>query len=126
MSDCLTKDARYAIKAIYDTYQKRRKSGMSKSNAAHFWIFDDVGCTKLSVVDFRDTLGELKRAEFIEAFYADYNLTEKGISYMENIHRNKPESILNWLETGASVIGALSGCGIGSVASTLIDKLSDK
>lgn len=95
----LTKESRRVLKAIYDVYLDRRKSGSSRSVAVRF---DDpmFGCPKFD--GFEDAKQELSNAGLIKCYITgDFDLTDDAIIFMENFTK---DSILKWLEFGTNLI----------------------
>ena len=95
----LTKESRRVLKAIYDVYLDRRKSGSSRSVAVRF---DDPMFGGLKFDGFEDAKQELSNAGFIKCYITgDFDLTNDAIIFMENFTK---DSVLKWLEFGTNLI----------------------
>lgn len=95
----LTKESRKVLKAIYDIYRDRRKSGMSKSASTYFDSQADGGPEICGIDDAKQ---ELSRVGFIcYDVLGGFELKDEAIIFMENFSK---DSILKWLEFGANFI----------------------
>ncbi len=88
----LTKDADLVACCIYREYLNRRKSGISKREAAGFSQDFYKSTDKLSswsMDDFLYTLGELRRAGFVRTYITgSFGITDQLIIYMESRFKN--------------------------------------
>lgn len=84
----LTKDADKMICCIYKTYLQRRKDGTPKPSARQFeenYFSTDKILSSWHNDDLDDTLLEIARAGLIKIdICGNFDLTDKGIIYMEN------------------------------------------
>lgn len=95
----LTKESRRVLKAIYDVYLDRRKSGSSRSVAVRF---DDPMFGYPKFDGFEDAKQELSNAGLIKCYITgDFDLKDDAIIFMENFTK---DSILKWLEFGTNLI----------------------
>lgn len=105
MNPSLTKDSEKLICVIYKEYLKKRKSGISKSDAKMFGSSHSIHenlLPKWSFKDVDDTCRELSRLEFLQCNWADdiayhVTLSDKGIVYMENRFKNGIEEISDFI-----------------------------
>ena len=83
----LTKDAKGTLAIIYKAYEKKRRSGIRKSQASYF----DFDSEFPNADDMRDNIPELKNAGLISCDIAGgVLLKDAAIIYMEN---KTPEAI---------------------------------
>ena len=102
----LTKDAEKLICLLYKSYLQKRKSGISKSQAACFGSSHDIHeqlCPDLIFEDVDDTCRELSRADLLNCLWADniaYHviLSDKTIVYMENRFKNGLSEVLEFVD----------------------------
>ena len=88
----ITKDANLMLCTLYKAYLEKRKAGISKADAKYFGNHDDIQkqyFPNISADDVDETLRELWRSKFIDAYVADDHvcdstLTDDAIIYMEN------------------------------------------
>lgn len=95
----LTKEARHALKSIYEIYRARRKDGQSRATAAEFSSQEYGGP---EIVGFDDVRSELVKAKLINMdIVGNYTLTDDAILFMENFNK---DTILKWIDFGANFI----------------------
>lgn len=101
METKLTKDADKMICEIYSVYLERRANGIPKKQSKDFadqshW--PEKYRTAWMSPDGKDTLKELKSADFIRYFiYGGFELNDKAVLYMENRFKNGISEVLEWL-----------------------------
>lgn len=96
----LTKDAKTVLFTLYKEYEKRKKSGTSKSKAKNFDSAKSIQenfFPKMLLEDVEDSLRELERNDFLDNFYADNtiyfcSLSDSAIAVMES---QTKETLLN-------------------------------
>lgn len=100
MEIALTKDAKGSLAIIYKAYEKRRKSGMKKSQAVYFDGFsDDSAQITPRVMEDR---AELQAAGFISCdIVGGILLKDAAIIYMEN---KTSDTIKEWLSFASQFI----------------------
>lgn len=100
MEISLTKDAKCSLALIYRVYEKRRKSGMPKSQAVYLdGISDDSVQINLAVAE---DIRELQNAGLISCdIVGGICLKDAAIVYMEEKTVN---TIKEWLSFGAQFI----------------------
>lgn len=97
----LTKDSDKLICSAYKNYLERRKSGESKLNAKHFksGFYKEIkALASWNEQDVRDTLAELKRANFVKLYIdGGFQLNDSAIIYMENRFKNGLADVTEFL-----------------------------
>ncbi len=96
----LTKDAKTILFTLYKEYEKRKKSGTSKSKAKNFDSAKSIQenfFPKMLLEDVEDSLRELGRNGFLDNHYADNtvyfcSLSDSAIATMES---QTKETLLN-------------------------------
>lgn len=100
MDVILTKDAKKAIARIYKEYIRRKNEGQSKIQARYFDNYDMSQREFINSV--WEDIPELKSQGMVKAYVtACFELTDKGIVYMENL---KIDTIKEWLSFGAQLL----------------------
>lgn len=96
----LTKDAKKAIARIYKEYIRRKDEGKPKMQARYFDNYDMSQREFINSV--WEDIPELKNAGLVKAYVtACFELTDKGIVYMEN---KTIDTIKEWLSFGSNFI----------------------
>ena len=101
----LTKDAKTVLYGLYKAYERRRKNGSSRGDAKEFGSASSVQeefFPDRSLADIEDSLRELDRNDFLDAFYADNtvylcSLSDYAISVMEAQTKETLLSIADFL-----------------------------
>lgn len=105
MENNLTKNSNKLLGVMYKSYLKKRKSGISKSDANYFTSSRSIQeelMPSRCFEDVDDTCRELNRADMIDCTWADntawdISISDTGIYYMENRSRNRLNKIIDLL-----------------------------
>lgn len=97
----LTKDADKLVCSMYKLYLEKRKSGVDKLNSRHFSFAEIRSLEALrsySDFDLKDTIAELKRANF-GTMYLDggFQANEQFVIYMENRFKNGFNEVVDFV-----------------------------
>ena len=96
----LTKAGKKTIARVYKEYQNRIASGENKMQARYFDAYNPKHGEFIDSV--WEDIPELKNQGFVKAYVtACFELTDKGIVYMENL---TIDTIKEWLSFGAQFI----------------------
>lgn len=103
--DDLTKDGQYLLGKIYEDYLLNINNGISKNQAKQLGSSHEINDNLVPNELFEDvdeTMRELHRAEYIDAFYADDTvfqaiLSDKSIIIMENRFGNNVKKLIDFL-----------------------------
>ena len=97
----LTRDAYRLLCLIYDLYQSKVKSGMSKSQAKKFetnFYSSEKRLSKWHEDDINSALNELTNKHYLKTNILDeHTLTDQSIIKMENKFKNNASEILDIL-----------------------------
>lgn len=101
----ITKDAKKLLLLMYKEYQRRRKKGMTRSDAMFFCGADTIKEDLLPdelLQDVNDYIRELHRAGYVTANYADNTvwlceLTTEAIMKIENLPADTLRSIADFI-----------------------------
>lgn len=95
----LIKYADKVLCLIYKQYLDNKKNGLSKSKANKFHTGNiESDFPGENREDFRDTLNELKKAQYISLdIIGIYSITDDGIIYMENRFKNNINEITDFI-----------------------------
>lgn len=107
----LSRDAQKLLSVLYETYQARRKAGMSKISARDFQV-DKI--TEICEVigwqweDLLSTEGELRKAGFIVVFMqGSCRLEDSAVVYMENHFKNSVTDALSLVSETLDIVSKL-------------------
>ncbi|GAK30701.1 hypothetical protein WOSG25_041420 [Weissella oryzae SG25] len=100
----MTSDAEKLLVLIFKNYKDKIKAGSSRSNAKKFGHYEELHAAlnlNISLVDTADYIGELVKAEYLDASYGsnlpmEVKLTDKGIEFGEKKFVNDVKDVLNW------------------------------
>ena len=101
----LSSDATKLITMLYKDYLEKRKSGIAKSQAIAFGSSHDIHerlCPDWIFEDVDDTCRELSLANLLDCFWADsiaydVNLSQNGITFMENKFKGNLVAVTKFL-----------------------------
>lgn len=101
----LTKESKKILYVLYKEYEKRRKSGQSRSASRFFSSASDIQNNffpSIPLIDIEDSLRELGRSGFLNNFYADNtiyicNLSDHAITTMEELPKDRLISITDFI-----------------------------
>lgn len=107
----LSRDAQKLLSVLYETYQARRKAGMSKLSARDFQadkiteICEAMGWQKDDVLS---TEGELRKTGFIVVFMQGAcRLEDPAVVYMENHFKNSVTDALSIVSETLDIVSKL-------------------
>lgn len=101
----LTKESKKVLYVLYKEYEKRRKSGQSRSDSRFFSSASDIQSNffpSIPLADIEDSLRELGINGFLNNFYADNtiyicNLSDYAIATMEELPKDRFVSITDFI-----------------------------
>ncbi|MCS4486348.1 hypothetical protein [Staphylococcus americanisciuri] len=113
--EMLTKDQQYILSVLYKDYLECVKSGSVKLHCNNFDDAEDIHLKYFQYLHFEDVendLKSLKKAGFLNGFFADNTLYQVSISdmtivYFENKFKNDLKSIIDSISKISSFIPSL-------------------